>query len=49
MEKKTMDREKAAVEETVEVVPAVRVRYENLPIVVIAGRPNVARASCPHS
>ena len=45
MEKKTIDLEKAAVEESVEVVPAVRVRYENLPIVVIAGRPNVGKST----
>ena len=45
MEKKPIDREKAADEEAVEVAPAVRVRYENLPIVVIAGRPNVGKST----
>ncbi|MGA2546329.1 MAG: ribosome biogenesis GTPase Der [Rectinemataceae bacterium] len=48
MEKKTSRGERidtATVEEGSDAAPATRVRYENLPIVVIAGRPNVGKST----
>ena len=45
MEKKPKNIEKPVADETAEAAPAVRVRYENLPIVVIAGRPNVGKST----
>jgi GTP-binding protein len=48
LEKKTSRGEridKSTVEEGPDAAPATRVRYENLPIVVIAGRPNVGKST----